>query len=64
MTKYDVTAKLEDKKIKVKKLLVERKGDQIRVEFIRCEVLIEPTEVRQIEKTDFGIEKCWVLPCP
>ena len=61
---YDVTAKLEDKKIKVKKLLVERKGDQIRGEFIRCEVLIEPTEVRQIEKTDFGIEKCWVLPCP
>ena len=61
---YDVTAKLEDKKIKVKKVTVERKGDQIRGEFIRCEVLIEPTEVKQIEKTNFGIEKCWVLPCP
>ena len=61
---YDVTTKLENKQIKVKNLTVERKGDQIRGEFIRCEVFIEPTGVKQIEKTDFGIEKCWVLPCP
>ena len=60
---YNVTEKLESKGIKVKKLIVERKGDQIRGEFIRCEVIIEPTEVKQIEKTNFGIEKCWVLPC-
>ena len=61
---YNVTEKLEAKGIKVKKLTVERKGDQIRGEFIRCEVFIEPTEVKQIEKENFGIEKCWVLPCP
>ena len=61
---YNVTEKLEAKGIKVKKLTVERKGDQIRGEFIRCEVFIEPTEVKQIEKENFGIERCWVLPCP
>ena len=60
---YDVTEKLEAKELKVKKLTVERKGDQIFGEFIRCEVFIEPTDVKQIEKTDFGIKNCWVLPC-
>ena len=60
---YDVTEKLEAKELKVKKLTVERKGDQIFGEFIRCEVFIEPTDVEQIEKTDFGIKNCWVLPC-
>jgi hypothetical protein len=34
---YDVTEKLEAKKIKGKKLTVERNGDQICGEFIRCE---------------------------
>ena len=43
--------------------LVERKGDQIRGEFIRCEVSIEPKDVKYIEKTNFEIDKCWVLPC-
>ena len=61
---YNVSAKLEAKGIKVKKLTVERKGDQIHGDFIRCEVFIEPVAVKQIEKNNFGIEKCWVLPCP
>jgi hypothetical protein len=60
---YDVTTKLEAKEIKVKKVTVERKGNQIHGEFIRCEVLIEPSDANQIEKTNFGIKKCWVLPC-
>ena len=60
---YDVTEKLEAKEISVKKLTVERKGDQIHGEFIRCEVFIEPVDVKQIEKTEFGIKNCWVLPC-
>ena len=61
---YNVTAKLEAKELKVKNLTVERKGDQIRGEFIRCEVFIEPMDVNHIKKTNFGIENCWVLPCP
>ena len=59
---YNVTEKLEAKELKVKKLTVERNGDQIRGEFIRCEVFIEPVDVRDIEKTDFEIKNCWVLP--
>ena len=60
---YTITEKLEAKGLKVKKTLVERKGDQIRGEFIRCEVSIEPKDVKYIEKTNFEIDKCWVLPC-
>ena len=59
---YDVKGKLEAKKLKVNKVIVERKGDQIFGEFIRCQVFIEPIDVEVIKKEDFGIEKCWVLP--
>ena len=45
---YNVTEKLQAKGIKVKKLTLERKGEQIRGDFIRYEVFIEPTEVKQI----------------
>ena len=59
---YDVTNKLEAKNIKVKKVKVERNEDPIRGEFTRCEVLIEPTETKHIEKENFEIKNCWVLP--
>ena len=58
----DVTAKLEAKGIKVRKVFVQRAGNPTRGEYFRSIVLIEPWGRKLIEEADFGIEKCWVLP--
>ena len=59
---YDVSAKLEAKGVKVRKVQVDRLGDPIRGEYIRSEVLIEPMAMKKIEHKRFEIENCWVLP--
>ena len=59
---YDVTAKLEAKGVKVKKVRVMRTEGVLQGDFERCVVLVEPTKVTLIEKTNFGIMNCCVLP--
>ena len=59
----DITAKLEAKGIKVRKVFVQRAGNPTRGEYYRSIVLIEPWEIKAIQDSEFGIEKCWVLPC-
>jgi hypothetical protein len=59
---YDVKEKLDKKGIKVKKLVVERMGGTWKGEFTRCEVIIEPFSAKAIEKMDFEILNCCVLP--
>ena len=59
---YDVKRKLEAKSLKVIKVKIERNGDPIRGEFTRCEVLIEPADTKFIEKENFEIKNCCVLP--
>ena len=59
---YDVTAKLEAKGVKVKKVRVMRTEGILQGDFERCVVLIEPTKVKVIEQTNFGIVNCCVLP--
>ena len=59
---YDVKEKLDKKGIKVKKLVVERMGGTWKGDFTRCEVNIEPFSVQAVEKFDFEILNCCVLP--
>ena len=59
---YDVTAKLEAKGVKVKKVRVMRTEGILQGDFERFVVLLEPTKVKVIEQTNFGIVNCCVLP--
>ena len=59
---YDVKEKLDKKGIKVKTLVVERMGGTWKGDFTRCEVNIEPFSVQAVEKLDFEILNCCVLP--
>ena len=58
----DITTKLEAKGIKVRKVFVQRVGNPTRGEYYRSIVLIEPWRTKAIKESEFGIEKCWVLP--
>ena len=57
---YDVKEKLD--KVKVKTLVVERMGGTWKGEYTRCEVIIEPFSAESVEKMDFEILNCCVLP--
>ena len=59
---YDVKEKLEKKGLKVKTVRVERMGGTWKGDFTRCEVIIEPFSAQAVEKLDFGILNCCVLP--
>ena len=59
---YDVKDKLKAKGLKVKKVKVERIGNPVKGDYVRTEVLIEPADAKMVEKENFGIENCWVLP--
>jgi hypothetical protein len=59
---YDVTEKLEVKGIKVKQVRVERTGELLIVDFARCDVTLEPTDVALIEEFFLGgIVNCCVF---
>ena len=59
---YDVKEKLDKKGMKVKKLVIERMGGTWKGDFTRCEVIIEPFSAQAVEKLDFEILNCCVLP--
>ena len=59
---FDVTAKMEAKGVKVKQVRVMRAEGILKGDFERCVVKLEPTKVKLIEQTDFGIVNCSVLP--
>ena len=56
------TTLVEAKGLKVKKVRVERTDGTLSGDFARCEVVLEPTDVKLIENVNFGIVNCCVLP--
>ena len=59
---YDVKETLDKKGIQVKTLVAERMGGTWKGDFTRCEVNIEPFSAQAVEKLDFEILNCCVLP--
>ena len=59
---YDLIDKLQAKGLTVKKVKVEKLGNPVKGEYVRSEVRIEPADAKLVEKENYEIENCWVLP--